>query len=140
MRSRMEKMCRELGLCDSVVFLGKQFSIVELLSLADVYLCTSETESFGLSALEAMSCGVPAVSSRVGGIPEVIDHGVDGFLEEAGDVEAMAGRVTELIKNRELYRRFSASARKKAETTFNIRRIVSVYENFYKRVLDNDHY
>lgn len=135
MRSRLEKMCREAGLCDSVVFLGKQLSIVELLSLADVYLCTSETESFGLSALEAMSCGVPSVSSDAGGIPEVIDHGINGFLEKVGDVEAMAGRVTEVVKNRELYRRFSASARKKAETTFNVRRIVSRYEDFYHTIL-----
>ena len=136
LRSRLEKMCRELSLCDSVVFLGKQLSIVELLSLADVYLCTSETESFGLSALEAMSCGVPAVSSRAGGIPEVIDHGVNGFLETTGDVEAMADRVIELVKDRELYRRFSAAAREKAETTFNIRRIVSRYEDFYRTILE----
>lgn len=136
LRSRLEKMCRELNLCSSVVFLGKQLSIVELLSLADVYLCTSETESFGLSALEAMGCGVPSVSSDAGGIPEVIDDGINGFLEKVGGVEAMAGRVIELVKDRELYRRFSAAAREKAETTFNIRRIVSRYEDFYRTILE----
>ena len=138
MRSRLEKMCREMGLCDRVFFLGKQLSIVELLSLADVYLCTSETESFGLSALEAMSCGIPVVSSNAGGVPEVVEHGEDGFLAEPGNTAEMADRVIQLTTDSNLYDRFSNSARNKAETKFNIHKIVNLYENFYFDVLSGD--
>ena len=137
MRSRVEKMCRDLRLCDSVMFLGKQLSIVELLSLANVYLCTSETESFGLSALEAMACGTPVVSSNTGGVPEVITDGEEGFLLTPGDVEGMAEKVVTLLRNKEMHTEMSRTARQTAVEAFDRESVVNQYEALYHRVLNH---
>src|SRR5688572_1000864 len=96
-RGRVQQMAEEEGVADRVLFLGKQESVAEILSCADLFLLPSATESFGLVALEAMSCGVPVVATRVGGVPEVIPEGEAGFLAEIGDVQTMAEQGVEIL-------------------------------------------
>ena len=134
-RGPAEMLTRELGLEQYVDFMGKQGRIERLLPEADVLLLPSRLEAFGLAALEAMACGVPAVATRTGGLPEVITPGVDGFLEEPGDVEAMAARVLELLTDAERYRRMSSAARRTAEERFSSSLVIPRYEAFYERVL-----
>jgi glycosyltransferase involved in cell wall biosynthesis len=94
----------------------------------------SRLESFGLAALEAMACGVPPVATRVGGVPELIDNGECGFLEEAGDVDAQAHRVVQLLSDDALHARMAQAARKKAIEKFSTERIIPQYEEFYREV------
>ncbi|HSK18522.1 MAG TPA: N-acetyl-alpha-D-glucosaminyl L-malate synthase BshA [Longimicrobiales bacterium] len=122
------------GIGDRVLFLGKQNSVAELLSCTDLFLLPSESEAFGLVALEAMACGVPVVATRTGGVPEVVDDGESGFLTAVGDVEAMADAGIQLLSDKETWHRFSAAARRGAER-FSADRVVSIYEDFYRRVL-----
>ncbi len=133
-RGPAEHLARDLGLEENVTFMGKQGHVERLLPLAHVLLLPSEMESFGLAALEGMACGVPAVATRVGGLPELVSDGVDGFLEKEGDVPAHAARVVELLTNRELYRRMSGAARQKAETKFCTSLIIPQYERYYEEV------
>ncbi len=134
-RGPAEMLTRELGLEQYVDFMGKQGRIERLLPHADVLLLPSQLEAFGLAALEAMACGVPPVATRTGGLPEVITAGVDGFLEEAGDIEAMAARVLELFTDAERYRRMSTAARRTAVERFSSSLVIPRYEAFYARVL-----
>jgi glycosyltransferase involved in cell wall biosynthesis len=106
-----------------------------VLACSDLFLLPSATESFGLAALEAMAHGVPVVASRVGGIPEVIRHGVDGYLEPLGDVDAMAARALELLTDGSKRGSFGESARTRALTTFAEGPIVDMYEALYEQVL-----
>jgi N-acetyl-alpha-D-glucosaminyl L-malate synthase BshA len=129
-----EALTRELGLEEHVTFTGKQSHIERLLPLAHVLLLPSELESFGLAALEGMACGVPAVSTRVGGLPEMITHGVDGFLERPGDIEAQSARVIELLTDDKLYRSLSGAARRTAETRFCSSLTIPQYEKYYEEV------
>jgi len=129
-RARVEKLCRELGVCGKIHFLGKQDSIVELLSAASVYLMASETESFGLSALEAMSCGVPVVAPRVGGLVELVDAS-SGFLVEPRDLEEMARRVVHLLTHPTEAEEMGANARRRAVERFDIHTIIPQYEQYY---------
>jgi glycosyltransferase involved in cell wall biosynthesis len=101
-----------------------------------VLLLPSRLESFGLAALEAMACGVVPVATRVGGLPELIDHGRDGFLEEVGDTDAQAARVVQLLTDRDLYNRMRWAARTKAEERFCTSLIIPQYEAFYREVLE----
>lgn len=133
-RSACERLCRELDLTDYVKFMGKQESLVEILSLADLFLMPSQSESFGLSALEAMSCEVPVISSSVGGLPELNLHGETGYIAEIGDVERMAKYAVELLTNEKKHGLFAKAARERAEF-FNEEKIVSVYEKFYEKTL-----
>ncbi len=133
-RSACERLCRELDLTDYVKFMGKQESLVEILSLADLFLMPSQSESFGLSALEAMSCEVPVISSSVGGLPELNLHGETGYIAEIGDVERMAKYAVELLTNEKKYKLFAKAARERAEF-FNEEKVVSVYEKFYEKTL-----
>lgn len=135
-RSNCEQLCRELGIFDRVKFVGKQTEIVDLLSVADIFLMPSQSESFGLSALEAMACEVPVVSSSVGGLPELVAHGETGFIAEIGDVERMAKYTVELLTNSAKHKQFAAAARKRAGDLFALDKIVDLYENHYRRVLD----
>ena len=133
-RSLCEMLCRELGIQDSVKFLGKQAEIVDLLSAADLFVMPSQSESFGLSALEAMACGVPVISSSVGGLPELNIHNQTGFIAEIGDVERMARYAIDLLTNPAKHKTFSEAARKRA-TEFDQDRIVTQYEQYYRKVL-----
>jgi len=134
-RAEAEAFAREHGLENEVRFTGKQLDVGTVLACSDVFLLPSATESFGLAALEAMSHKVPVVASRVGGLPEVIRHGQDGFLEPVGDVEAMAEDVLTLLRDRNLRKAFGESAQARALTTFAEDPIIDQYEALYERVL-----
>ncbi len=125
----------ELGLSDAVDFLGSQLGIDQILPAADVLLLPSEIESFGLVALEAMACGVPAVATRTGGVPELISHGVDGFLEPVGDIQGQAKRVVLLLRDRQLYDQVSGAARDTAKKRFDTGNIIPRYERYYEELL-----
>ncbi len=133
-RKHAEELCREIGLCDEVRFLGKQDAVEELLAVADLFILPSESESFGLAALEAMACEVPVISSNVGGIPEVNIHGVTGFHSELGDVEDMAKNAIDLLTNEDKLETFRKNALKQAQT-FHIDKILPKYENYYHKVI-----
>lgn len=133
-RSECERYSRELDIFDDIKFMGKQDALVELLSVTDLFFIPSQSESFGLSALEAMSCGVPVISSSVGGLPELNLHGETGYIAEIGDVERMAKYAIELLTNEKRYEQFSKNARKRAEY-FSEENIVPMYEKFYDKVL-----
>ena len=135
-RSNCENLCRELQLGDSVKFLGKQAELVELLSASDLFLMPSQSESFGLSALEAMACEVPVISSSVGGLPELVVHGETGYIAEIGDVERMAKYAVELLSNNTRRDMFAKAGRKRAVENFDIDEIVGVYERHYERILN----
>jgi L-malate glycosyltransferase len=134
-RSSAQALARRLGVNDRVRFLGTQESIEEIVGMADVFLLPSELESFGLSALEAMACGVPVVGSDAGGLPEVVQHAETGFLLPVGDVEGMAGRTLEILKDPERRRAMGAAGRRRAEALFGADRIVSQYERYYEKVM-----
>jgi N-acetyl-alpha-D-glucosaminyl L-malate synthase BshA len=131
----VHRLARQLGIADRVHVLGAQENVVPLLSIADLFLLPSEQESFGLAALEAMACGVPVVASDVGGLPEVIDHGVTGFLHPAGDVDAMAESGIRLLSDRALHRRMADAAAAVVGLRFCSERVVPMYEEHYERVL-----
>lgn len=133
-RPPAELLARELGVVDRVEFLGKQNHVERLIPQGDVLLLPSELEAFGLAVLEAMACGVPPVATRVGGLPEVVTSGVDGFLEEPGDIEAQAGRVVSLLTDGALHRRIAAAARQKAADRFCTSIIIPLYERYYEEI------
>ncbi|HUS06444.1 MAG TPA: N-acetyl-alpha-D-glucosaminyl L-malate synthase BshA [Bryobacteraceae bacterium] len=133
-RGPAERLARDLGVSGSVTFLGKQDHVERLIPKAHVLLLPSELEAFGLAALEAMACGVPAVATNAGGIPELITHGVDGFIEAPGDVATQAQRVTELLTNPQLHSRMSAAARNTAVTRFATQAVIPQYEHLYEKV------
>ncbi len=134
-RSRIEGLIRAKRLQERVQFLGKQESVVDLLSCADLLLLPSQTESFGLAALEAMSCGVPVIATRVGGLPEVVTQGVTGYLCPLGKVEEMAEASLKILKSDRLWSKMSAACRRRAVETFSAERILPRYEKFYNEVL-----
>lgn len=129
-RTETEKVARNLGICQHVRFLGKQEKIEEVLSVSDLFVMPSGSETFGLAALEAMSCGVPVISSNVGGLPELNVHGKTGFLCELDDINAMSEYAIQLLSNDEMHAEFSKNARARAEE-FNIDKIILDYENHY---------
>ena len=133
-RGRVQQTAEEEGVSDRVKFLGKQESVAEILSCADLFLLPSASESFGLVALEAMSCGVPVVATRVGGVPEVVPHGDAGFLAEVGAVDEMAAYGIEILKDKEKWRRMSAAARTAAER-YSSDIVVPMYESYYRQVI-----
>lgn len=135
-RAPAERLARELGLEQHVTFLGKQDHVERIFPLAHVLLLPSELESFGLAALEAMACGVPPVATRAGGLPEVVTHGVDGYLEAVGDIEAQARRVIALLTDEDLRRRMAAAARNTAHTRFCASLIIPQYEAYYREVVE----
>ena len=133
-RSSMEHLVKSLGLLDDVTFIGKIKNPIEPLRVSDLFLLTSETESFGLSALEAMASGVPVIASNQGGIPEVIQHGQNGFLHEVGDVDGMAASAISLLENTELLGQFRIQAKLRS-LDFNIDHILPQYEAVYHRLI-----
>lgn len=135
-RQASHDRAQKLGVLKDVLYLGTQHYIENLLGCADIFLIPSGEESFGLAALEAMSCKTPVIGSRIGGIPEVVDHNVNGFLHELGDVEAMAESALELLTNETLLLEFKEAARQKAINSFDSHKIIPIYEAFYQKVLD----
>jgi len=134
-RSECERLARELNLQGDVLFLGKQDGLEEILTCGDIFLMPSQSESFGLAALEAMSCGLPVVSSSVGGLPELNMHNKTGFISEFGDVERMAQYTLSLLQNDKKYKIFAKNARARAVDSFDIKKIIPQYEEYYKKVL-----
>lgn len=133
-RGDAEHEARELGVAADVRFLGRLDTVAPLLAAADLFLLPSQSESFGLAALEAMACGTPVIAARTGGLPEVITDGVDGILEPAGSVEAMARRAIDLLKNPARYAQMRDAALARA-ATFSSDIVVPQYEALYDRVL-----
>lgn len=134
-RQNAERLCRDLGLGNEVRFLGKQDAIEELLAICDLFIMPSESESFGLAALEAMACEVPVVSSNGGGLPEVNIHGVTGFLSEVGDVDEMAQYAIQLLSDDAMLQQFRINALAQAKR-FDLDNILPDYEDFYQEVLE----
>ena len=130
-RSSIEQLVKELGLRKKVCFFGKQDSVAEILQRSHVFLLPSKNESFGLAALEAMSCGIPVVASRVEGIPEVVIDGEVGFLATPDDVEEMAKHTLTLLKDDALYSRMSKQARKLAVEKYSKEALATQFENLY---------
>ena len=134
-RSAAEWLANDLGIHSRIHFLGKQDRVHALLPLADLMLMPSELESFGLAALESMACKVPAIATRVGGVPELIDDGVTGLLYQVGDVEAMAAGALSLLNDRERLEAMRDAARKTAQTRFCATLVIPRYVEYYRSVL-----
>lgn len=134
-----EHLARRLGVYEDIRFLGKQEPIEEILSIADVFLIPSGSETFGLAALEAMSCGVPVVSSNIGGLPELNIDGVTGFLCPLGDIDAFTESTRRILQDQDLYTRMASAARERAVEEFDVNKIVPKYEAYYDRVRERVH-
>lgn len=134
-RMQIRDLCEELKICDDVIMLGKLKSPDEVLSISDLFLLTSENESFGLAALEAMAYGVPVISSNTGGIPEVNKHGYSGFLSDVGNVDEMAANALKILGDADTLAKFKKQARVQAEQ-FNITRVLPLYLEFYNKILE----
>jgi N-acetyl-alpha-D-glucosaminyl L-malate synthase BshA len=134
-RTRAAERAEELGIAEDVIFLGKHVSVDELLACADLFLLPSETESFGLAALEGMACGAPVVATRVGGLPEVVPDGEAGYLLDVGDVDGMAEVATRVLSDKPLWWKMSRAARAVAVERFSAERVVPEYERYYESVL-----
>ena len=134
-RPKIEALCRELGTCQDVHFLGKLKHIEEVYSVADAFLLPSETESFGLAALEAMASSVPVISSNTGGIPEINIQGETGFLSNVGDIDEMAQNTLNLLHNDELLANMKQRAFLRAKQ-FSKESIIPVYEELYESVIE----
>ncbi len=135
-RSAIESYVRDLGLEDKVCFLGKLDNFAPILRQSDIFLLPSESESFGLAALEAMSCGLPVIASNTQGIPEVVTDGVNGYLSEVGDVEDMAAKALSLFRDKKKYLSFSTEARRAALQNFGQEMLISQYEDYYYTLLN----
>lgn len=133
-RRSAEQLCREVGLCHEVRFLGKQDAVEELLAIADLFIMPSESESFGLAALEAMACEVPVISSNVGGLPEINIQGKTGYLSEIGNVEEMAENAIKILESEEKHAAFRAAALAQAKR-FDIKHILPLYEAYYEHII-----
>lgn len=134
-RTKAEHRSRELGISDEVIFLGNVKNPSELLPIADIFLLPSESESFGLAALEAMACGVPVISTNTGGIPEMNRHGVTGMMSDVGDVEDMARNAVYLLSDEKRLEKFKKKAKERS-AEFSIEKILPRYEALYNLVLE----
>jgi L-malate glycosyltransferase len=135
-RSRAEWLAVQRGIHNDVLFLGKQDKVTEKLAVADIMLMPSELESFGLAALEAMACEVVPIATRVGGVPEVIEHGTSGYLADVGDVDTMARYAIELLGDESRLRTMAKASRQMAQSRFCASKIIPQYEDFYRRILE----
>lgn len=133
-REKIEWQCKELGITDKVIFFGKSNEINKILCFSDLFLLPSQTESFGLAALEAMASGVPVISSNTGGIPEVNVHGVSGFLSDVGDVEDMTKNALHILSDESRLQTFKNNARKES-LKYDLHNIVPQYEAIYQDTL-----
>lgn len=135
-RAYDEQLCRDLNICENVRFLGKQDAIEEILSVSDLFLIPSESESFGLAALEAMACKVPVISSNAGGLPELNVNGYCGFLDDIGDVDSMAKHAIEILKDDAVLAQYKENAYKRAQD-FDLKKILPLYIDYYKEIIEN---
>ena len=134
-RANNEQQCRDLGICDHVRFLGKQDAIEEILSVADLFLMPSETESFGLAALEAMACKVPVITSNAGGLPELNVNGFCGYMSNVGDVDDMAAKAISILKDDAVLNQFKENAFKRAQD-FDLKSILPLYVDYYNCIIE----
>jgi len=136
-RSECEQLARDLGVSDNVRFLGKQDAIEEILSVSDLFLMPSRSESFGLAALEAMACKVPVISSNAGGLPELNVDGVTGFLKEIGDVDGMAESAIYILEDENRLKTFKENSLARAKE-FDLSIILPLYESYYTEVIEKN--
>lgn len=137
-RAYDEQLCRSLGICEHVRFLGKQDAIEEILSVSDLFLMPSESESFGLAALEAMACKVPAITSNAGGLPELNVDGFCGYMSNVGDVDDMASKAIHILENDDILKRFKENALTRAKD-FDLKKILPAYISYYNKVIEAQH-
>jgi N-acetyl-alpha-D-glucosaminyl L-malate synthase BshA len=130
-----EQLCRDLEISENVRFLGKQDAVEEILSVSDLFIMPSESESFGLAALEAMACKVPVITSNAGGLPELNVEGVTGFMDNVGDIDSMARHSIHILEDETRLTEFKNNALARARD-FDLSLILPLYEDFYKEVLD----
>jgi N-acetyl-alpha-D-glucosaminyl L-malate synthase BshA len=133
---KVREVGQELEVDEHIICLGQQGNIEHLLPIADLFLLPSEQESFGLAALEAMSCGVPVIATNIGGIPEVVVEGETGYLSGVGDVEDMAQNAIRLLTEPELLERFQQQARNRVVSFFDSHQIIPLYERYYQQILN----
>jgi N-acetyl-alpha-D-glucosaminyl L-malate synthase BshA len=136
-RATAEQLCRQLKVCDDVRFVGKQEQMEDILAIADLFLLTSEYESFGLAALEAMAAGMPVISTNAGGLPEIMIQGVVGYMGDVGDVETLSSYAIDILQNEERLQQFKTAAAAHAYN-FDIKTIVPLYEKLYEEVLSGE--
>jgi N-acetyl-alpha-D-glucosaminyl L-malate synthase BshA len=134
-RPECEQLCRDLNVGDNVRFLGKQDAVEEILSISDLFLMPSESESFGLAALEAMACKVPVLSSNVGGLPELNIEGQTGFLRDVGDIDGMAEKAIYILQDEARLQQFKENALARAKE-FDLALILPQYENYYRQIIE----
>jgi L-malate glycosyltransferase len=133
-KEKAELQCQELGIQDKVIFFGNSNEIDTILCMSDLFLLPSETESFGLAALEAMVCRVPVISSNSGGLPEVNIDGVSGYLSPVGDIKAMTENALKILKDEQMLNKFKDNAFKTAKQ-FDINTILPLYESLYQKFI-----
>lgn len=138
-RSACEYRANQLELKDHVEFVGKKENIADYLGVADIFLLPSESESFGLAALEAQACEVPVIAARIGGIPEVVTEGETGFLSDVGDVEHMSRNASVLLKDENLRRSFGVRARELAVSRYDAAKIIPMYMKYYEKIIGMKH-
>lgn len=136
-RSVAEKMVTELKISEKVIFLGKQSDIINILNVSDIFLFPSDKESFGLAALEAMITGTPVIGSNAGGVKEVVEHDINGFLSETGDTDDMSQNAIRLIDDKQLYKRFAEAGKKIASDRFESDKIIEKYIHCYEKLLNS---
>jgi L-malate glycosyltransferase len=134
-RYNAERLCRDLGVCSRVITLGKIRDAAKLMKLTDLFLLPSETESFGLAALEAMAEGIPVISTNTGGIPEVNKDGYSGYLSNVGDIEQMSKNAIKILSDDDVLKKFKQNARAQSEL-FSLEKILPIYEDIYTTVLE----
>jgi glycosyltransferase involved in cell wall biosynthesis len=135
-KENAELLCQQLGIEDKVIFFGNSNEVDQILHYSDLFVLPSETESFGLAALEAMASGVPVVSSNAGGLPELNRHGVSGLMSNVGDVEEMAKQVYYLVEKEERLMKFKDQAKERANA-FSLEAVLPLYEKLYDKVLNS---
>lgn len=136
-RSQAERIARDLEICEHVIFIGKVRDTSHVLEISDLFILPSETESFGLAALEAMAVGVPVISSNTGGIPEVNIHGYSGFMSYVGDTDDMSKNALNLLQNEEKLKQFKQQALQRAKD-FSIEKVLPMYEELYESVVSSE--
>lgn len=134
-RHNVEQLCRDLGVCNNIRFLGRQDAVEELLAVSDLFIMPSGSESFGLAALEAMACQVPVISSNVGGVPEINIQGVTGYLSDVGDVDDMAKNAIHILSDDARLEKFRKNAFEQAKR-FSLEKILPMYEKYYEQIIE----